>query len=71
MEVITNGYEIKRLYKVHEVAEILNVSRSQVYRLISLGQIPCIRIGQATRIHPNDLCEYIKIRKGRKGSELK
>ena len=43
-----------KLLAVGAVAERLNVSRPTVYRLISAGVIPALRIGNALRI---DACE--------------
>ena len=53
-------YKNERLLKASEVARILNISRSLVYRLIHSGKIPYIRINQAVRIHHNDLCKFIE-----------
>jgi excisionase family DNA binding protein len=49
-----------RFLKVKEVQELLNVSRSLLYRMIDLGEIPHIRINQAIRIRQSDLEEYIQ-----------
>ena len=48
------------LLKATEVAKILNISRSLVYRLIHTGEIPSIRINQAVRVHQDDLNSYIE-----------
>ena len=48
------------LLKATEVADILNISRSLVYRLIHTGEIPSIRINQAVRVHQDDLYSYIE-----------
>ena len=52
--------ESQKLLKVIEVARILNISRSLVYRLIHTGKIPHIRISQAVRIHQNDLDKFVE-----------
>jgi len=59
-EQILSICEDKRLLKASEVARILNISRSLVYRLIHTGKIPSIRINQAVRIHHDDLNRFIE-----------
>ena len=59
-EQISSIREDKRLLKASEVARILNISRSLVYRLIHTGKIPSIRINQAVRIHHDDLDRFIE-----------
>ena len=48
-----------RFLKVSEVAEILNVSRAHVYNMIADGQMPFVRIGEAMRIRPEDLEDFV------------
>jgi excisionase family DNA binding protein len=45
--------------KVADVAQVLNLSRAMVYRLIQHGRLPCLYIGTAVRIHPDDLDKFI------------
>ncbi len=59
-ELVINLQERVPLLKAAEVADILNISRSLVYRLIHTGEIPSIRINQAVRIHQDDLNSYIE-----------
>ena len=47
------------LLKPREAAQILNISRSLVYKLISSGEIPVVRIKSTVRIKASDLDEYI------------
>ncbi len=44
------------LLHVALVADRLGLSRAQVYRLISKGKMPSVRIGRAVRV-PRDLLE--------------
>ena len=47
-----NRFELgkdEHLMKVAEVAEILNISKAKVYRLIQHGELPAIRISHAVR----------------------
>jgi excisionase family DNA binding protein len=50
----------ERLLKPNEVADLLNISRSYAYRLLQTGAIPVIRMGNACRVQPIDLTEYLK-----------
>ncbi len=59
-EKISSIYKDEQLLKASEVARILNISRSLVYRLIHTGRIPSIRINQAVRIHNDDLNRFIE-----------
>ncbi|MBW8012292.1 MAG: helix-turn-helix domain-containing protein [Chloroflexi bacterium] len=52
----------QRLLKVDEVSEILNISRSQVYKLIAIKEIQSVRIGKSVRIRPIDLREFIDMK---------
>jgi len=48
------------LLTVAQVAELLAVSESLVYRLASDGEIPCYRIGKgALRFRPEDIESYL------------
>ena len=50
----------KKLLRGKEVAEILSVSKAYAYRLMSIGEIPIIRMGdRAIRVRPEDLENYI------------
>lgn len=52
--------QIPKLLTVHDVATILNVSRSHAYVLMQSGQIPAVRLGRSVRVRPKDLEEYIQ-----------
>jgi excisionase family DNA binding protein len=49
----------KRLLKAKEVADILQVSRSMVYRMMQRGEIPTVRVSSAVRVRGSDLEEFI------------
>jgi excisionase family DNA binding protein len=49
-----------RLLKPMDVASLLGISRSFSYQLLQTGAIPCVRIGKALRVRPQDLETYIK-----------
>lgn len=48
-----------QLLKAAEVAEILNVSLALAYKLMRNRNIPTVRIGNARRVDPLDLQNYI------------
>jgi excisionase family DNA binding protein len=50
------------LLKASDVAQMLNVSRSLVYRLLQEGQIPAIRINNTVRIKLQDLEIFIDLK---------
>jgi excisionase family DNA binding protein len=52
--------DIRRLLKPMEVALLLSISRSMAYQLLQTGAIPCVRIGKALRVRPQDLKTYIE-----------
>lgn len=47
------------LLDIQEVARILNVSRSMVYKLIEQGHLPSVKIGSAIRVRPASLDAFI------------
>ena len=52
--------ETRQLLKAGDVARILNISQSLVYRLLQRGKIPSIRINQSVRVDPEDLQQFIE-----------
>ena len=52
----------EQLLKIEEVARILQVSRSFAYRLMQRGDIPTVRVGNAIRVLPRDLEQFIQER---------
>jgi len=52
-----NGFQ---LFKPSDVADILRISRSQVYSLISIGSLQAIRIGRSVRVSNINLQEFIE-----------
>ena len=45
---------------VSEVAEILNISERQVYKLASLNLIPSFRIGSSIRFDPSQVAHWLR-----------
>ncbi len=54
-EKISLLYKNEQLLKASEVARILNISLSMVYKIIQEGKLPSIRLGKAIRIRLVDL----------------
>lgn len=52
--------EIDALMNVNDVAQVLKISRQQVYRLIQIGKIPSVRIEKSVRVRNEDLEEFIE-----------
>jgi excisionase family DNA binding protein len=50
---------MRKLLKGNEVADYLNVSRSQAYTLMQKGIIPTIRLGKNIRVNMEDLENFI------------
>jgi len=50
----------EKLLTAVEVAELLNVSRAFVYKLMKRSEIPTVFIGGARRVRPKDLRTYIQ-----------
>jgi excisionase family DNA binding protein len=58
---MSENLAIPKLLKLPQVAEILQVSRTQAYRLASTGELPSIRFGgQTVRVRVDDLQKFIE-----------
>ena len=53
-----DGIPIQRLLKGEDIAQILNVSRTQAYRLMR-EEIPVVRFGGSVRVRVSDLENYV------------
>ena len=53
---------MNRMYKVSEVADILQVNRNEVYNLIHSGELKAFEI-KSLRVTEEDLNEFISSRK--------
>ena len=51
---------IERLLKVNEVAEILQMSSSWVYKQVEAGLLPHVRLGANVRFRPEDVRAYAR-----------
>ena len=52
--------EDRLLYRVPEVAVILNISRSKVYELLSSGDLPSVMIDRTRLVRHSDLRQYVE-----------
>jgi excisionase family DNA binding protein len=50
----------ERFFTGGQIAEILCVSRSHVYKLLREGKLPGIRLGRSVRIRQSDLIAFIE-----------
>jgi excisionase family DNA binding protein len=46
--------------KVPEVAEVLRISRSRAYELVSGGEIPAVKIGRSVRVSRKELDRWLE-----------
>ena len=48
------------LWNVKQAAEYLGVSNSMVYKMVSNNTLPCVRLGDCIRFHPQTIEELAK-----------
>ena len=58
---MTNNFDQmpKRLLNSRDVAEILQISTSKVYKLMRCGELAAVHIGKSIRVKPADLEAFI------------
>jgi len=49
-----------KLYKVEEIAKMLNVSVSCIYKKAEIGELGSIKIGSALRFSEQNVTDFIK-----------
>lgn len=52
------GHLLPSLLTVREVAALLSVSETTVYRLKRRGEISCVKVGSSLRFRPSDVADY-------------
>jgi len=57
--VIDLTYNNSQFLTVGEVARALRISNMTVYRLISSGQLPAVRVGKSYRLREQDVDQYL------------
>jgi excisionase family DNA binding protein len=55
---------------VSDVAELLNISERQVYKLAASNRIPSFRLGGSVRFDPSDVAAWLRQKIGPRRSEL-
>jgi excisionase family DNA binding protein len=59
--------KFEKCLRAEEVAQILSISRTQAYRLISIGELPSLKFAAKTvRVRESDLRDFIKFGPDRK-----
>jgi len=56
---------MKRLLRLDECADILDISPRTVYRLVGDGDLPALKVRNGIRIDTQDLNSYIEKQKAR------
>ena len=51
------------LLTLDEVAALLRVSKTSIYRLVERRQLPFCRVGRSLRFTPEDIDEYLRARR--------
>ncbi len=61
-EQITEGTSSvrRKLYRVEEVAEVLNVGRTKVFDLIRSGHLASVKVGGSRRVTEQAIDDYIE-----------
>jgi excisionase family DNA binding protein len=52
--------QIERLLRPREVAQILQLSQMQIYRLARKGELPSVQVGKSVRFKPSLIANFIK-----------
>jgi excisionase family DNA binding protein len=55
-----SALEDRLLYRVPEVAVILNISRSKVYELLGSDDLPSVKIDRIRLVRGSDLRQYVE-----------
>ena len=55
----TQVTELRRAYRVEEVAEMIGVSRSTAWRLLASGALESIKVGGSRRITADQLDRFL------------
>ena len=48
------------LLKPQDIAQRLKISRAMAYKLLTMGELPAVRIGRIVRVRESDLEAYIQ-----------
>lgn len=56
----TNEKDLRRTYKVEELAPILGIGRNSAYELVRSGQIRSFRVGRTFRVPKDAVEEFLR-----------
>jgi len=59
LDISPDHDKLPRLLTVQEVSRILHLGRSTVYKLIQLGELPCVRFGRSVRVRGREFLPMI------------
>jgi excisionase family DNA binding protein len=48
-----------RFYTVKALADLLAVKPITIYRMVSRGQLPAVRVGKSIRFDPDDIAAFL------------
>ena len=48
--------------RVNDIAQILDLSEKQIYKMAATGEIPSLRIASSVRFDPHDFAAWLKAR---------
>lgn len=52
----------RRALRVNDIAQILDLSEKQIYKMAATGEIPSLRIASSVRFDPHDFAAWLKAR---------
>lgn len=52
--------ERAQLLTLEQTADILNISKATLYRILGTGELPWVQVGSTRRLDPQDLYAYIQ-----------
>lgn len=62
---------MEQLYRVEQVAELMQLGRTRIYEMIARGELRSIRVGSARRIPESALAEWLdRVSEESDGSDL-
>ncbi len=50
----------KEFYSARELAEILGVSVTTLYRMVRAGTLPCYAVGRSRRFHRDEIATWLQ-----------
>lgn len=63
MSVLQNIESRQAVFKVKELADLLQVTPAHIYKLVSRGVLPSLRVAGAIRIDPSEVAAWLRERR--------